>query len=54
MAILKKGRPKLDKPKISINIRLDSDIVAYLRSSGDGWQTRINNTLRKLIDNKKI
>lgn len=54
MTILKKGRPKLDKPKALISIRLDSDIVEYLRSSGDGWQTRINNTLRKLIDDKEI
>jgi uncharacterized protein (DUF4415 family) len=25
---------------------LDADILAALRETGDGWQTRINDTLR--------
>jgi len=25
---------------------LDADVLAALRASGDGWQTRINDTLR--------
>lgn len=33
-------------PKVSTTIRFDADVLAALRATGDGWQTRINDTLR--------
>ncbi|MDA0822709.1 MAG: BrnA antitoxin family protein [Proteobacteria bacterium] len=41
-----RGRPKAERPKEAVKIRLDADILDALRASGDGWQTRINDTLR--------
>lgn len=41
-----RGRPKLAAPKEQINIRLDADVLAALRQSGPGWQTKINEILR--------
>jgi uncharacterized protein (DUF4415 family) len=38
-------RPK----KSSVTIRLDSDVLAWLKQSGDGYQTRINTYLRQLM-----
>ena len=35
--------------KERVSIRLDSDIVARLRSGGPGWQTRLNETLRRIV-----
>ncbi|WP_370551266.1 BrnA antitoxin family protein [Glaciimonas sp. PAMC28666] len=35
--------------KKSISIRLDADVLAALKASGDGWQTRINDALRALF-----
>ena len=32
--------------KEAVKLRLDADVLAVLRASGDGWQTRINDTLR--------
>jgi len=32
--------------KEPVKLRLDADVLAALRASGDGWQTRINDTLR--------
>ena len=32
-----------------ISIRLDPDITEYFRASGPGWQTRLNDTLRRAI-----
>lgn len=32
--------------KEPIKIRVDADVLAALRATGDGWQTRINDTLR--------
>lgn len=50
-AIAKKlrGRPLGSvqaQTKVPVKIRLDADVLAALRASGDGWQTRINDTLR--------
>jgi uncharacterized protein (DUF4415 family) len=41
------GRPKSDKPKKAVNLRLDGDVVEHFKAGGPGWQTRINATLRK-------
>jgi len=41
------GRPRLEHPKQAINLRLDADVVAHFRGLGRGWQTRINETLRR-------
>ena len=38
-------RPK----KATVTIRLDVDVVAWLKATGDGYQTRINTYLRHLM-----
>ena len=35
--------------KASVTIRIDADVLAWLRSSGEGYQTRINEYLRRLM-----
>ena len=47
-----RGRPKGSaKPdsKQAVSLRLDADVLAYFRSTGPGWQTRVNDILRKAI-----
>lgn len=41
------GRPKSDNPKLPISIRLDQDVIAKFKATGPGWQSRINEVLRK-------
>lgn len=41
------GRPKSANPKIAVSLRLDPDVVAAFKASGQGWQSRINAALRK-------
>ena len=41
-----RGRPKLDRPKEQITLRLDGDVVDHFRADGEGWQSRINAALR--------
>lgn len=41
-----RGRPKSATPKEPVKLRLDADVLAALRASGEGWQTRINDALR--------
>jgi uncharacterized protein (DUF4415 family) len=42
------GRPKSANPKEAVNLRLDAEVVEHFRKSGPGWQTRINDLLRKV------
>lgn len=41
-----RDRPKSATTKEVVKLRLDADVLAALRASGDGWQTRINDSLR--------
>ena len=46
----RRARGKQKAPtKELISIRLDADLAAHFRSSGKGWQSRINDTLRKAV-----
>lgn len=40
-----RGRPKLDKPKERVTLYIDYEVVSAFRSSGDGWQTKMNGVL---------
>ena len=43
-----RGRQKAPT-KAKVTVRLDADIVAYFRGTGRGWQTRLNEALRKAV-----
>lgn len=45
--IRRRGRPSIDNPKEAIKLRLDPDVITHFRASGPGWQTRMNEALRK-------
>ncbi len=45
--VVRRGRPPLASPKQAVKLRLDADVLAAYRNTGDGWQTRINADLRK-------
>lgn len=45
--IRRRGRPALRHPKAAIKLRIDADVVAHFRRTGPGWQTRMNEALRK-------
>jgi uncharacterized protein (DUF4415 family) len=38
--------------KKSLTIRLDADVLAWLKSQGSGYQTRINQMLREAMENR--
>jgi uncharacterized protein (DUF4415 family) len=46
-AVFTRGRPKSANPKVAQTLRLDSDVLAYFKATGAGWQTRMNEALRK-------
>ena len=49
--VIKRGRgPQAAPTKVLTSIRLDADVVEFFKSQGDGYQSRINETLRKEVD----
>jgi uncharacterized protein (DUF4415 family) len=51
VAALRRGRGRpvgsvAEQTKEKVNLRLDPDVLAALRASGRGWQTRVNDLLR--------
>jgi uncharacterized protein (DUF4415 family) len=44
------GRPRSVAPKEAIKLRLSPAILAHFRATGPGWQTRINETLERVIN----
>lgn len=47
-ATVQRGRPKANVTKVSTTVRLDPDIIAAFKADGSGWQSRINDALRKV------
>ena len=43
------GRPKSAAPKIQTAIRFEPDVLAGLRATGRGWQTRVNDVMREWL-----
>ncbi len=43
------GRPLGSGSKVQITLRIDEDVVAKFKASGDGWQTRINDALKSWV-----
>jgi uncharacterized protein (DUF4415 family) len=48
--VLKRGRgPQKAPTKVLTTVRLDADVLAFFKAQGSGYQTRINNELRKVV-----
>ena len=40
---------KIEPVKISLSIKIDADVLAWFKSGGKGYQTRINKALRDVM-----
>ncbi len=49
-----RGRPPAAHKRIMLSMRVDADIMAHLRASGKGWQTKVHALLRKAVDTGKV
>lgn len=45
--LVRRGRPKLENPKQPVSLRLDREVIDWFKRQGSGWQSRINEELRK-------
>src|SRR5689334_9548697 len=43
------GRPRVASPKVHIGLRLDPEVVAAVKASGKGYNSRVEKVLREAI-----
>jgi uncharacterized protein (DUF4415 family) len=44
-----RGRPKSPQKKLRVSVRYSPEVVAYFKSTGEGWQSRMDGVLRKYV-----
>jgi len=45
-----RGRPKSQHKKLLISVRYSPEVVAYFKSTGEGWQSRMDGVLLAYVD----
>lgn len=44
-----RGRPKSPNRKLLISVRYSPEVVEYFKSTGEGWQSRMDGVLRQYV-----
>ena len=44
-----RGRPKSAHKKLLVSVRYSPEVVAYFKSTGEGWQSLMDSVLRKYV-----
>ena len=47
-----RGRPKKELPKKAVSLRLDPEVVAWFKSQGKGYQSAINDVLKRHVETR--
>lgn len=44
-----RGRPKSEHKKLLVSVRYSPEVVAYFKSTGEGWQSRMDGVLQRYV-----
>lgn len=44
-----RGRPKSPSAKQLVSVRYSQEVLAYFKSTGEGWQSRMDSVLRQYV-----
>ena len=44
-----RGRPKSEHKKLLVSVRYSQEVVEYFKSTGEGWQSRMDGVLRQFV-----
>jgi uncharacterized protein (DUF4415 family) len=47
-----RGRPKSDSKKLLVSVRYSPEVLNYFKSTGAGWQARMDGVLRAYVSDK--
>ncbi len=45
-----RGRPKSENKKLLVSVRYSQEVVEYFKSTGHGWQSRMDGVLRQYVE----
>jgi uncharacterized protein (DUF4415 family) len=51
--LIRRGRPRSDRPKQQISIRLNPETIEEIRALGPKWQTELREAIRHWLSTKK-
>ncbi|MFZ2908539.1 MAG: BrnA antitoxin family protein [Candidatus Desulfobacillus denitrificans] len=44
------GRPKSERRKVLLSVRYSPEVIAFFKSTGEGWQSRMDGVLREYVE----
>ena len=44
-----RGRPKSEHKKLLLSVRYSQEVVEFFKSTGEGWQSRMDGVLRQYV-----
>jgi uncharacterized protein (DUF4415 family) len=44
-----RGRPKSENKKLLVSVRYSPEVLSYFRSTGEGWQARMDGVLQEYV-----
>ena len=44
-----RGRPRSENKKLLVSVRYSPEVVEYFKSTGEGWQSRMDGVLRQYV-----
>jgi len=47
-----RGRPKSANTKLLVSVRYSPEVLEYFKSTGAGWQSRMDSVLKDYVSNK--
>jgi uncharacterized protein (DUF4415 family) len=47
-----RGRPKSENKKLLVSVRYSPEVITFFRSTGEGWQSRMDSVLREYVGRK--
>jgi uncharacterized protein (DUF4415 family) len=45
-----RGRPPSQNPKQLVSVRYSPEVLEYFRSTGEGWQSRMDGVLKRYVE----
>jgi uncharacterized protein (DUF4415 family) len=49
-----RGRPKSDSKKLLVSVRYSPEVLTYFRSTGEGWQGRMDGVLQEYVVKQSV
>lgn len=47
-----RGRPRSENKKLLVSVRYSQEVITYFKSTGEGWQSRMDSVLRVYVNRK--